>query len=132
MDVSNERRSPGNCLPSTKPQIRAVTPPLRYSPKSVQPLQPVQTQQPPLPPTTLPFSTHLSSLTSSNVHLPSNGPSDVIVDQHAVNNVPATPLQHHYTPTTSQPSTTFPPSRHPLPLSHSQYSSPSHYPQVVK
>lgn len=129
MDVCSDRRSPSVRPPSTKPPIRVVTPPLRYSPKSMQQHQPLQSQQ--LPPTSLPFSAQLSSLTAGSVHHPAVSQTAAIVDQHSMNNVvSAASLQHHYTPPTSQPPTTFPPSQHPLPHTHSQYSSSSHYPPV--
>jgi hypothetical protein len=135
-DAANERRSPATATavhpPTTKSQIKVVTPPLRYSPKTAQ--QPLG--QPPVLPTSLPFSTQLSSLSANQAHHPTVGQTAPIVDH---NSVPP----HHYTPPTTQsqqPTVTaaaaaaaavFPPSQHALPIPpHSQYSSSSHYPLV--
>lgn len=129
VDVAKERSSPSVLVPSSKPQIRVVTPP-RYSPKSMQQLQPIPPQPP--PPSSLPYSSQLTALsTNSSAHHSVSSTPAGLVDQH---NVPV-PLQHHYTPPTSQPQppTSFPPSQHSLPLTHPPYSSASTlYPPVSR
>lgn len=125
-DISAERRSSGVHQITAKPQIRVVTPP-RYSPKSIQQLQPISQQS---PSTSLPYSSQLSSLNSNNSHHPITAQTGGLIDPHSI----PVSLQHHYTTTTlqQQSQTSFPQSQHPVPLTHLHCSTPSLYPPVSK
>lgn len=115
---TSERRSPGNYPPPTsKPQIRVVTPPLKYSPKTIQQLQPInQTTA-----NSLPYPS-LAQLNASNSHHKPIGSQ--------ADHVPQASL-HHYSVPTSQTQSPYTSSQQPLPLTHHQFSTSSpHYPPV--